>query len=213
MAQQSFHPVVGRAWGHWLLRLHRIVENPIAVGILFPLSQQLRCAGRQDDGAGSGVGFRLSNADAAAFFIENRAADLQPSANTVEVLPPQSADFSPPHSRGQLRIEEVKPVWILLDSLHETLQLRLRQDLLWRVICLGDHRSLRGIFHDQSLPHRRVHSLMEHHVDAPNHAVRQTIALLVVFLHPSVFPEVLYIFCTSAVVTALIFISPSRGLT
>ena len=56
IAQQSFHPVVGRLRRQRQLRHGGIVEDPIAEGFFLPVFQQFHSAGRQLDAAVAGGG-------------------------------------------------------------------------------------------------------------------------------------------------------------
>ena len=174
---------------HGQLRHRGIVENPLAVGFLLPLFQDFRCAGRQENGSCAGFCFGFSHPDAAALSVAHRAVDMEPAGLVIKVLPLETADFSPAHSCGQLRVEEVIPQRILLQRFHEFFQLLLRQNLLGRVIHFGNDGSFGGIFRDQPLPHRHVQRLMEHHVNAADKGVRQGVPLLKMLVHPPVLPE------------------------
>ena len=189
ISEQGLQPTVGRAGGQGKLRLGGIAEDPVAAGLFLPSFQKLRRAGRELDGSRAGFRFRLADLHAAALAAGDRPADLQPSRLCIEVRPPQTADLTPAHPRGQLRVEEVVPEFVLPHHLQELFQLSLRQDLLRSVVGLGDHRALGGVLHDQPLPHRRVHGLMQEHVDGADHAVGEGVALFIVLIDPSVFSK------------------------
>ena len=115
--------------------------------------------------------------------------NVKPAGLVIEVLPLETADLATAHSCGQLRVEEVIPQRILLQRFHEFFQLLLRQNLLGRVIHLGNDGALCGIFRDQPFPHRHVQRLMEHHVNAADKGVRQGISLLIMLADTPVLPE------------------------
>ena len=114
---------------------------------------------------------------------------MEPAGGFLKILPFQAADLTPAHSRSQLCVEEVIPQRVLLQRFHEFFQLFLRQNLLGRVIHLGNDGALCGILWDQPLPHRRVHGLVKHHVNAADKAVGQGIPFLIMLVHPPVLPE------------------------
>lgn len=186
ISEQGLQPTVRRAGGHGQLRLGGVAEDPVAVGFLLPGFQKLRCAGRELDGSCAGFRFRLADLHAAALTAGDRPADLQPSRPCIEVRPPQTADLTPAQAGGQLRVEEVVPDFILPHHLQEFFQLGFRQDLFRCVVGLGDHRALGGVLHDQPLPHRRVHGLMQEHVDGADHAVGEGVAFFVMLIDPPV---------------------------
>ena len=165
------------------------MEDPVAVGFPLPLFQNFHRAGRQEDGSGALFRLGFAHPDAAALAKMDGTADMKPPCFLFEILPLQAADLAPAQSRCQLRVEEIRPHRILLHHSQKPLQLLLRQDLLRGIVDLRDHRSLCWIFHDQPFPNRRIHGLMEHHVDAPYHAVRQGVPPFRVLVYPSVFPE------------------------
>ena len=156
---------------------------------MFPLSQQVCGAGRQEDASRSCVGFGFPDLGAATLANGNGAADMKPPRSGIKILPPQTADLTSAHSRGQLRIKEVVPVWVLPDDRHEPLQLLLRQDLFRCVICLGNHRSIGGIFHNDPFLNCRIKCLMQHHMQVTDGAVREAAALFIVVIDPPKFPD------------------------
>ena len=111
--QQGFQVPVCAGRIHGQLRHRGIVENPLAVGFLLPLFQDFRCAGRQENGSCAGFRFRFAHPDTAALPRADRAVDMEPAGLVIEVLPLETADLATAHSRGQLRVEEVRPHSIL----------------------------------------------------------------------------------------------------
>ena len=137
---------------------------------------------------------------------------MEPAGLVIEVLPLETADFSPAHSCSQLRVEEVIPQRILLQRFHEFFQLLLRQNLLGCVIHLGNDGALCGILWDQPFPHRRVHGLVKHHVNAADKAVGQGIPFLIMLVHPPVLSEPVVHFLDVSGGDGADFLVPKQGL-
>ncbi len=111
--KQGFQPAVCRFRRQRKLRHRRIVENPFTIRFLLSCFQKLHGAGRKLNGSRTFFGFRFTNFHTAAFSTRDRTTDLKPPGLFIEVLPPQSANLTPAHSGGQLRVEEVRPHIIL----------------------------------------------------------------------------------------------------
>ena len=73
----------------------------------------------------------------------------QLSVFRVEVLPPQSADFTPPQSCGQLGVEEIVPQFILPNAFHKSVKLFVIEYLLRRIIVFGNRCADRWVFNNQ----------------------------------------------------------------
>ena len=100
-----------------MLRLDRVMEDPLTQCILFPPAQQVCRALWQDDGAFSFACFGLAGAVFSLALIVQSACDFQRTLFFVEVLPLQAADLAAAQSGGQLRIEEIIPGFIRFDRL------------------------------------------------------------------------------------------------
>ena len=94
----------------------------------------------------------------------------------IEVAPHQPAQFSPPQSCGDLQIEEVVPLPVLFDGLHEPLQLCVIEDGPGCRLFLGERHILCGILYDEMAVHRHIHCLMQDPVDPPHRGARQRTA-------------------------------------
>ena len=134
---------------HRFFGLIDIREYPFADCRFFSLPQKFRSARRQDNRARSRLGFGFADIQSAAFPFSNRAPHFQLSVFRIEVLPLQSADFTPPQSCGQLGVEEIVPPLILSDALHESLKLFVIEYLLRRIIVFGNRCADRWIFNNQ----------------------------------------------------------------
>ena len=129
---------------------------------LFPLTENLCCTGRQHDFPSARAGFGIPGGQATTIFSINCAADFQCTADLVEVLPLESADF------------------ILCDDLYEHTQLPVRQNLFLSITELGCDNLFGGIAGDQVRFLRRLQRTVERGVDAANRAAGQTVAQLVI---------------------------------
>ena len=121
--QQSLHSVIGCLRTGGLLWLQRVREDPLGQGGFFPLPEKLRCAGREDDGAGAGGSLGVPCSQLATLLLMDSAAYLKGAIRLIEVCPLEATDLSPAQASGEFRVEEVVPDIILLNDCHEYIQL------------------------------------------------------------------------------------------
>ena len=91
----------------------------------------------------------------------------------IKIFPFKSADFPAPQSRGKLGIKEIVPQLILFYDIDKSVKLFIVKHLFQCVICFWYHRAVSRIFHNNSIPYRRVKSFVQQHMYAAHHAVRK----------------------------------------
>ena len=95
-----------------MLRLDRVMEDPLTQCILFPPAQQVCRTLWQDNGAFSLAGFGFAGAVFSLALIVQGSGDFQCTFLFVEVLPLQAADLAAAQAGGQFRIEEIVPGFV-----------------------------------------------------------------------------------------------------
>ena len=123
-------------------------------------------AGRQQDRAGSFFGFRLAHFERTARDRVNGTTYFQRSAFLVEVAPLEPTNLAAAQAGGDLRVEEIVPQRLGADRLHESVELFFVQNVHGLTVEFRDHCSLGGIVYDKPGPHRRLHDLVEQHVNS-----------------------------------------------
>ena len=172
--EDHLQPMIRRAGRRRFLRLQKTGEDPFGQRRLAPLLQHVERTGRQQDRARSFFGFRIAHLKRAAGDCVDRAAYLQRSAFLVKVAPLEPADLTAAHAGGDLRVEEVVPQRLVANRFHESVELLFVENFHGQFIELGDHRTIRRILHDEPGAHRRLHDLVEQHVNAAHGSVGKT---------------------------------------
>ena len=169
--EDHFQPMIRRAGRRRFLRLQQTGEDPFGQRRLAPLLQHMERTGRQQDRAHSFFSFRIAHLQCAAGSRMYGAAYFQRSVRLVEVAPLEPADLAASQAGGDLRVEEIVPQRLGTDRFHESVELLFVEDFHGRTVELGDHRSIRRVLHNQPGARRRLHDLMEQHVNAAHRGV------------------------------------------
>ena len=82
-------------------------------------------------------------------------------------------------SRHTFRVEKIPPIGVGFDHAEKFLKLTVVQHLFVGIIWLRHRCAVCGIAHDEPFLHRRVECLMEHHMNAANHAVGKRFAFII----------------------------------
>ena len=93
--------------------------------IFLPRPQQRRDAFRQDDRAVALARFRVTEGVDALPLAVQRPGDFERPGLRVEVAPHERTDLAAPQAGHKLRVEEIPPDIVVLDSLQERVQLPL----------------------------------------------------------------------------------------
>lgn len=96
LLEQHLQSAVGRVRIRRQLWAGGMWEDPLTDGSLLSLPQELYDALRQDDGACTLAGLGVAQGEYAHLFAVQGAAHFERSLLPVEVLPHQTADFTPP---------------------------------------------------------------------------------------------------------------------
>ena len=159
---------VGGVWIGGLFWIQRAGEDPLSQRRCFPFAEQNRCTGGQHDFSSACAGLGIAGGQAAAIFPVDGAADFQCTVDLIEILPPESAEFTPPQAGGQFGVEEVVPDFVLCDDSHEHFQLLFRQNLFRTIGELWDCDLLSGVAGNQMSLLCRLQGFVEHTVDTIN---------------------------------------------
>ena len=158
--EDALHGGVGGRWVHRLVGGQGIGEDPIRDRGLPALAQQLRRARREQDHASPRVGLGVA-ADERAVLPLERPAHMEPALRRVKILPSERADLAAPQPRGQLRVEEVVPVRVALDGVHQRVELPVVEDLLLRAAALRELYAVRRVRGQEPCADGGVERLME----------------------------------------------------